>query len=203
MMNGDRPPDRWQVENDQDSPADDRPVGGFMAAYVGHRYPVDELLALYRDHADVHPEEEPTLRPRAARIRAFDVPTLSGAVVHFDRLSVAPERLQELLEERLPGATWHVGRVSGLAKYGIVHTIVPAPKDESTGQTMVIELFGHAIGADHYPLPRTWFDPFRAAWRLAEQSGTPEPVVGALGLRIERATYANTFIPGIGVPFYL
>src|SRR5689334_17458587 len=88
------------------SDADQRPVAGAMAPYAGHQYSEEELWQYYRDHVDVHPQEEPELRPLARRIRAFDVPVLADVTFLCRRLVDFASALELAVAERLSGIMW-------------------------------------------------------------------------------------------------
>lgn len=68
--------------------------------------------------------------------------------------------------ERCPGTSWHVERhLSGpIRKYGIVHTSIEAPLDETTGQPMAIEFYAEITRLDGSPAGPggTWIDGWRA-----------------------------------------
>jgi hypothetical protein len=101
MLFAGRPADLWDPRVVAGE-ADHGPVSGAMALYVGSQYSAEESWGYYRIHGDVHPKEEPLLRPLAARIRAFDIPALRGVTWTVSRLrDVAPTQ-QAMLAERLP-----------------------------------------------------------------------------------------------------
>jgi hypothetical protein len=81
-----------------------------------------------------------------------------------------------------------------------LHTSLPAPPDDATGQPMALEVYGEAIHADGRDLAtaagREWF----RDWRWSRERDNPVTV--PVTLRIDMATYANVRHPGIGVPFY-
>ena len=64
---------------------------------------------------------------------------------------------------------------------------------------MVLELFGALERPNGEPLGRLWFRPYQPANRNEEDRVD----VGPFQLRVAQATYANTAIPNIGVPFYM
>jgi hypothetical protein len=82
---------------------------------------------------------------------------------------------------------------------GVAHNLIEAPLDETTGDAMVLELFGALERPNGEPLGRLWFRPYQPANRNEEDRVD----VGPFQLRVAQATYANTAIPNIGVPFYM
>jgi hypothetical protein len=205
------PLDRWRVdivlEDDRPQP-DERPVGGEMALHVGHRYTPDEIWDAY---VAIQPErlsdeEEKRLRAVAMHIRAFAVPALDGLLVPAHTLQELTASLQQTLDDQLGDIAWDVrrtlipGRTLGPAKkYGVAHCLIEAPIDETTGDAMVLELFGALERPNGDPLGRLWFRPYQAANRGEEDRID----VGLFHLRLAQATYANTAFPNIGVPFYM
>jgi lipoate-protein ligase A len=204
LVFGGSPPDLWDANN----PAkldDQRPVIGLMAPFVGHHYSVEEIWQHHCYHTDVYPEEEAIQRPLAARIRAFDVPALAGATFTVKRLSEVAPALHALVCERLPGIPWGPldfflpGHLLGpIKKYGLIHTDFEAPVDETTQAPMVLELHGFLIEVNGQPSGRA---PFRHL-RLSAGETLEDVTFESLVFRLERATYANTDNPGIGVSFY-
>jgi hypothetical protein len=178
-----------------------------MAPYVGQQYSADQIWDFYCYHADVHKEEEGELRPTASRIRAFDVPALKDAIFTADRLAAVPPKLQALFMERLPGTTWdlsHVNakRIAGLKKYSVFHITTPAPVDETTQQLMALEVFGYLTQLNGEKKVRGWLMDWYRALSAEDQARMDDIVIGDMSFRIERASYANTATPGIGVPFF-
>jgi hypothetical protein len=181
-------------------------VLGVMAPYVGAQYSAEEIWGYYRNHADVHQAEEAVLRPLAARIRAFDVPALAGVTFTVNRLCDAAPALEAVLAERLPVVAWAAFDALHLAlqlvrikKYGLIHEVVEAPVDEATGDPMVVELYGRLAQFNGQPADRGWLREVH----LQDSPGADDAAIGAMTFRLERATYANTRTPGIGVPFYM
>jgi hypothetical protein len=201
-------PDLWHPRFRDALPLayDARPVMGWMAPFVGYRYTEEEVWQFYRRYAQVHKSEEEYLRPLAARIRAFDVPILKGAEVQISRLAELPDAVYDLLSMRLPGLQWNARQeawrlqhMTGVVKkYAHLHTTLRAPNDETTQQPMVLELFGRITSLNGQPVGRGWFGP-----RQADRAAEDAVFLGELRIQLERATYANTASPGIGVPFYL
>ena len=89
---------------------------------------------------------------------------------------------------------------SRFQKTFFLHTSLPAPPDEATGQPMALEIYGEAIRADSHDLSseegRAWF----RDWRWSRDRDVPVAV--PVTLHIDVATYANVRSPGIGMPFY-
>lgn len=196
-----RPQNLWNPRVSAND-ADQRPILGVMTPYVGHQYTEEELWQFHKQHSDIYPQEEAELRPLARRIRAFDVPSLSGVTFGCRRLGELAVTLERIVAEQLPGATWEPldpVSLSRLAKkYGIIHGVLPAPMDEATQDAMSLELFGRLESLNGEPVHRDWY---RERW--PEYSPVDDAEIGDLTFRITRGTYANTSVPGIGVPFYL
>src|SRR5262249_32424264 len=154
-----RPQNLWDPQVSA-SDADQRPVRGAMARYVGHQYSAEELWQYYLSHADVHPQEEAELQPLARRIRAFDVPVLAGVTFGCSRVGDLASTLERVVVEHLPGTAWgpfdrvRPGRVT---KYAIIHEIVIAPTDEATQEAMVLELFGRLEIVNGERVGRDWY----------------------------------------------
>lgn len=200
MSSSRRPRDLWDPRVPA-SDADQRPILGKMAAYVGHQYTAEELWQFYQAHAEVYPQEEAELRPLARRIRAFDIPILSGVAFGCHRLGDLATVLERAVAERLPEIAWEPFdgvRPSRVRKYGIIHEVLPAPADEATQEAMTLELFGRLESLDGELVHRNWY---RERWQ--ENPPTDDDEIGDLAFRLIRGTYANTSVPGVGVPFYL
>jgi hypothetical protein len=195
-----RPQDLWDSQvSARDT--DQRPVLGGMARYVGHQFTDEEVWQYYRSYADVHAQEEAELRPLARRIRAFDVPALAGVTFGCRRFSDLAAVLEQVVAEQLPGTAcgpFDRVRPGRVKKYGIIHEVVPAPPDEATGEDMVLELFGRLESLSGEPVGRDWY---RRRW--PEHPPDDDAEIGALAFRLARGTYANTNVPGVGIPFYL
>jgi hypothetical protein len=172
-----------------------------MAPYIGHQYSEEELWQYRRDHADVHPREEAELRPLARRIRAFDIPVLTDVTFQCRRLSDFAQALEQVVVEHLPGITWDPFdqvRSSRVKKYALVHAIVKAPVDEATQEAMVLELFGRLETLNGERVGTAWY---RSRW--PENPPDDDADIGEMSFRLMRGTYANTRVPGVGVPFYM
>lgn len=197
------PPDLWRkVDGEEDVFEEDaRPVSGLMAPYVGRRYSADEIWVDYCRSNDIGLEDEPESRPRAKRIRAFDVPALADAVFISHRFCDVSAAITALLSERLPGIPWPQAPFNpwGAIKYALLHETMPAPPDETTGQRMVIELYGGLESLNGQRASRMRFNAFHPVGE--DEMDTLD--LGEMRFRISHATYANTDIPGIGVPFYM
>jgi hypothetical protein len=195
-----RPQNLWDPRV-SGSDADQRLVLGKMAPYVGHQYTAEEWWQFYRQHADVYPQEEADLRPLAQRIRAFDVPVLSSVTFQCRRLGDLAVTLEQVVAEQLPGIAWEPFdrvRPSHVKKYGMLHEVVSAPVDEATQNVMVLELFGRLQTLNGEPVGRNWYD---QQW--PENPPADDAEIGDLAFRLTQGTYANTSVPGVGVPFYL
>lgn len=185
---------------------DARSAGGLMASFVGRRYTEEEVWQFCRRYRVQHVSEEAELRPLAARIRAFDVPVLAQAQVTVNRLEELPSAIYNLLAARLPGWPWEAQQeewerlymTGPVKKYAILHTTVRAPDDKTIQQPMVLELFGRVLSVNGQPVGRGWFGP-----RQDDRAAEDRIPLGEICLQLQRATYANTASPGIGVPFYL
>jgi hypothetical protein len=111
-----------------------RPLTGAMAPFLGNRFSMTRL-----DNEFVEDDERDFL----ALIRAYPVVSLIGALLSANDELDLRDSLEALLGQHCAGLGWHVRRdVSGpLRKYGILHTSVAAPADETTGQPMALEVF--------------------------------------------------------------
>ena len=202
-------PDLWKASGKSDLPLrfDPRPVMGVMAPFVGHHYTMEEIWRFRQNYREIHKEEEKQLQPLAARIRAFDVPCLARTQLMVNRLGDLSETLSGLLLSHLSGWVWESQQsqwqrfhlAGPIKKYGILHTILRAPDDATTRQPMVLELFGRVSTLNGQSAGKQWFRPFQQPDQTQEAS----LFLGDVCLLLERATYANTRFPGIGVPFYL
>ena len=179
---------------------DDRPVSGLMAPFLGDQYSIEQLSET--DNFECASNEE---RDAIAAIRAFPVTSLIGAQLHANNESDLATELGALLRRCCPGIEWQLDRdLSGpLRKYGLLHTSLVAPPDDTTGQTMALEVFANTIQLGTHDFT----DPNAPSWILLRyESGVPDwdrPIDEPLTLRINAATYANVSYPGIGVGFYM
>lgn len=86
--------------------ASHEPVQGLMAPYVGPQYSADEVWTFRRLVIDFRQTDETSLRQRAGRIPAFDVPSLRGVTFTVTRLVAVWTSLRSLLGEHLPSVPW-------------------------------------------------------------------------------------------------
>jgi hypothetical protein len=181
---------------------DSRRVTGLMADRIGAQYSTAQLLA-----AEEYPEYlTDAQREAVTTTRAFPVTSLVGARLEADDEGDVAGQLEALLRYRCPGFDWQIERdLHGpLRKYGILHTSIAAPPDETTSQPMMVELSGSVIQLAQHDLDdengTTWID-LRLWGKSSDERDVPisEPMT----LRIDAATYANVPFPGIGVPFYM
>lgn len=182
---------------------DDRPVSGLMARFLGDQYSIEQLSDT-EDFEYYSKEEQDAI----AAIRAFPIKSLIGAELHANGESDLAIQLGALLRQCCPGVEWQVDRdLSGpLRKYGLLHTSLAAPSDDTTGQTMALEVFANTIQlGDHdfaAPGAETWM-----GLQIERYPGRLEyaeaPIDEPLTLRIKAATYANVSYPGVGVGFYM
>lgn len=173
--------------------ADRRAVTGPMARFLGERLTYEQLLD--NEYA-IGPSER-----GLAFARAYPVPTLVGAVLVAGDPSDMRATLEALLGERLPGVPWRLDFNVRLNRYGLLHTSVSGPADETTGQPMALELCGQVVQADPTPQSAT-----SRLWHVFGRSSRwAETVADTDGIRIRIAvaTYANLMFTGIGVPLYL
>lgn len=163
-----------------------RPVTGAMAPFLGDRFSMTQLDNEYADDDE---------RELFALIRAYPVTSLVGVSLSAkDELNL-PDALEALLGQNCPDIGWQVERdLSGpLRKYGILHTSVAAPADETTGQPMALEVFAKpAMGVASWAQRRTERD---------QDAYTPVPVE-PIELKMRAATYANISYSGVDVDLY-
>jgi hypothetical protein len=142
-------------------------------------------------------------------IRTFVVPPLIGQEVRAPHQEAVASAVHALLCAILPGT--RLAPISDqsphIARYQIVHALVPAPMDETTGAAMALEVFGSVCRIGDFDLAHASVED-RWAWqedRLARRSpeGDWPPIREPLTLRIEVATYANVLGLGYRVPLYL
>ena len=164
-----------------------RPVTGAMAPFLGDRFSVTQLDNEYADDDE---------RELFALIRAYPVTSLVGVSLSANDELNLPDALEALLGQHCPDIGWQVERdLSGpLRKYGILHTSVAAPADETTGQPMALEVFARpAMGVASWAQRRTERD---------QDSYTHVPVDEPIELKMRAATYANICYSGVDVDLY-
>jgi hypothetical protein len=164
-----------------------RPVTGAMALFLGDRF---SMTQLDNEYADDHERE------LFALIRAYPVTSLVGVSLSANDELNLPDALEALLGQHCPGIRWQVERdLSGpLRKYGILHTSVGAPADETTGQPMALEVFARpVVGVASWAQRRTERD---------QDACTDVPVDEPIELKMRAATYANISYSGVDVDLY-
>jgi hypothetical protein len=160
---------------------------GEMMNFVGPQLSEELIEQAYARRND---DDTVRLAPRVRRsIRSFPVMALRGVEVRCEPRQFGP-RLRDQLTERLPGTSWSKwpferSPEQGLVeKYHILDGTYPAPMDNATKQSMVIELGGDVEGLDG---PLDYGDPF------------PDQVI----VKITHAHWANVSGLAIGVGFYM
>jgi hypothetical protein len=166
-----------------------RPVTGAMAPFLGDRFSIPQLDDGYAAAAE---------RERLALVRAYPVTSLVGVPLNANGELNLPDAVEALLRQHCPGVDWHVEHdLSGpLRKYGLLHTSVAAPPDDTTGQPMALEVFARPakIGAASWGQLR----------RERYQDAYPDvPVDEPIELQMRAATYANIRYSGVDVDLYL
>jgi hypothetical protein len=188
-------------------------------------FPVEIDDPGYDDDFFNAPPDESLARSPLQYVRAWRVPRLIGMIIECEREEDVAASLVGTLATAMPGTDWQlvvttssvhrgdstlilrVGDVTGpLRRYGILHALVDAPPDATTGQPMVLELSGVVTQAGHFH-----WDPFTSSWheRLSGVALPPHvdrsevPLEGPLKIRIDGATYSNTTHLGVDVPFYM
>jgi hypothetical protein len=201
MLFGGMPADLWS-DAAVTSMASRERVRGLMAPYVGSQYSADEIWTYRRLVIDFRQAEEATLRQRAERIRAFDVPSLRGATFTLTRLVAVWTSLRSLLVERLPSVPWAAAeelftkwRLMPIIRYALIYMEIEAPTDEATHEPMVLELVGNLLTVNHQPARYNWLNRVRPIATAPME----EAELGELDFRISRAMYANTRTPYIGL----
>jgi hypothetical protein len=167
---------------------------GPMASLVGPQLPPEPVAAA---HEAIWEGE--TLAPVVLRsIRAFPVPSLVGQTVTCPP-SEFVGHLRQLVINTLPGTTWpewpplpwgQPGTRGLVEKHHRLEGSYPAPIDETTGQSMVLELAGY-VGNVGGPL----FAPSGSGSLLA-------PFTPVVKVTITHAHWANVAHLGIGVGYY-
>jgi hypothetical protein len=122
-------PDQWELPIEpNDLPLfDPRPASGIMAKWIGHQYTEEEVWHFRQYNQDIYPDEEAELRPRAARIRAFDIPSFANFPIVITQLDHLSESLIDVLATKFPNWEWNNHYEQGershllgpLKKYGI------------------------------------------------------------------------------------
>jgi hypothetical protein len=166
-----------------------RPVTGAMAPFLGDRFSVTQLDNEFADDDE---------RELFALIRAYPVTSLVGVPLSANGELELPDALQALLRQHCPGIDWLVERdLSGpLRKYGLLHTSVAAPPDETTGQPMALEVFARPT--------RTSAASWAQLRRERYQDAYPHiPVDEPIEVQMRATTYANIPYPGVDVDFYI
>jgi len=139
-------------------------------------------------------------------VRAWRVPRLLGLIVECEGEDLVGPSLATVLAQTMPGTHWHVGDLTGpLRVHGILHAVLVAPSDETTGQPMVLEISGAVTQADRYHegLHRSFMLQRCEDLRVRDPSELlAVPVTGPLKIRIDSATYSNTSWLGVDVPAY-
>jgi hypothetical protein len=191
------PPDRSGFERRlvAGPEGDRRRPTGVLERFCGEQFTLEQVAGV----------ELPSADPRF--VRAFPLLPLYGDELDAERDDELAAALERLLHERLPGIRWHVAlSLAPLRVYGILHTSLHAPPDETTGETMAIELWGEVVrwaGPMSHGEP-DWFAYRRlgAEYRRKEQL-IEKALPGPLTVEIRGAVYANIPCPNIDVPFYL
>jgi hypothetical protein len=165
-----------------------RPVTGAMAPFLGDRFSMQQLEREYFDDDEYE---------RLSLVRAYPVTSLVGVPLNANGELNLPDAVEALLRQHCPGIDWQVEHdLSGpLRKYGVLHTTVAAPPDETTGQPMALEVFARpAMGV------ASWAE--RRSERY--QDAYPGvPIDEPIELQMRAATYANIRHSGVDVDFYL
>jgi hypothetical protein len=87
-----------------------------------------------------------------------------------------------------------VGRIK---KYGLVHEVLEAPRDEVTRESMMLEIYGRLTQVNGQPVGIGWY----REQRPDDPASAEDAVNGELTFRLECTTSANTRWLGIGIPF--
>jgi hypothetical protein len=194
---------------------DRRPVTGPMASHVGAQHDLDTLartivLAMTDLFSMRAPDAVrlPTRRERAAlsRVRSFDVPAVRASMLHAADEDSFPGELAAHLGTTLGGTSWLVPDDARwpLRKLLFFCARVPAPRDETTGAPMVLQLTGPIIAlAGIVRHTAGWVDLVERQQRTLETGEPPPPLTSPFVVSIEAATYANCMSPAVGMPFYL
>jgi len=108
--------------------------------------------------------DSPEKRPLADAVRAWQIPCLVGRRIDSAHSDALPTAIRDCLAEALPNVDWPIvdytrigkglhdghGHTPDLvaAKYGFLHTLVPTPPDDATGEPMILELYGPIVEID-------------------------------------------------------
>ncbi len=136
-------------------------------------------------------------------IRAWRVPRLYGRSIECATEQLVGPSLEALLAAALPGMhwQWRIDEVAPpLRKYGILHALLSAPIDETTGAPMALEVCGEVVRAGTYQLGRDMS--FFAGRYASTQDPHDMPLSGPIEIRIHGAAYSNVAWLGVDVPFY-
>lgn len=169
---------------------------GLMAPFLGQRLDVTATAGPEtRDHVGLE---------ALARVQAWPVPPLLGTSFRVERTEDIAASIRRVIGSALPGIDWWIPEHwdGPFEKYGFVHSSLPAPPNEATGEAMALELFGEADGA-MAPGSDEWSAAmFEWAKQGRVEAERPLGVRLPTTVRITVATYANIQYPGVGVPFY-
>ena len=150
---------------------------GLMAPYVGRRYALPDLSAGL--------QKPPEQRPFFGEICAYEIPALTGVPLNYSSKANLLSGLRALWQQALPSVPVPVDFDTALApfeKYGIIHGAFEGPRDESTGDLMVLEIFGEVSPS------------------VFESRANP-PLSGRFIL--QKATYSNVWFVTPSLPLYL
>jgi hypothetical protein len=177
---------------------------GPMAPYLGRRLVVPA-------HDKEAPVDQAEIRARR-RARCYEVAALAGATFECGAADQAGPRLAALLDQTVPVGDWQVLQRDWtfmLDKVFLIHKVLPAPRDEATGEPMFLEVCATLQSVDgeslDSPAGQQWVDRQRSAFReginlqplrIATWAGS------RFGMKVVAANYANIRYPGVGVPFY-
>jgi hypothetical protein len=172
-----------------------------MAPFLGRRLSVEEIAnAASIEVRD--PNELAEIRKCAELVRAFQVTPLLGLVYEVAGLEDFSPALNRTLSQHLRGISWDASpRLGPLQKYHILHTSMAAPVDETTGERMALEVFGHLVKDNALDPSMTGRQDGEQPQRVVLPRG--ELPVGPFAIKVQVATYANVRYPRVGVPFYL
>jgi hypothetical protein len=164
------------------------PPGGPMVPYVGRQLSLEEITYAYESQESERVDWSPDLRLVVRSIRSFPISVLRGIRVicspdEFD--SEVPSIFAAHLGEAGAKASFkRTSMYSLVEKYHLLDAAYVAPADETTRQSMVIELGGRVSGIDG---------------PLEHGSSFPDTVA----VEITCAHWSNVSGLGIGVGFYM